>query len=153
MSSSISCGMPYVTCQLSKWHLCLSSLQMKASSKLSHSFCLPVTLWSVLPFPLHFLLGNWFLGKFCGFLKTWYHVLLFITAQACVSRGFMWGHGEWWNFLDNKGACRDSGNALLSTSICRFPEDTEHCERRLWEHGMKRAAYATHSMDHTIYSG
>lgn len=57
----------------------------------SHSFCLPVTLWSVLPFFLHFLLGNRFLGKFCGFLKTWYHVSLFITAQACVSRGFMWG--------------------------------------------------------------
>lgn len=33
----------------------------------SHSFCLPV--WSVLPFSLHFLLGNQFLGEVLWLLK------------------------------------------------------------------------------------
>lgn len=83
----------------SKWHLWLNGLQMQKSRKQSHSFCLPVTLWSVLPFFLHFLLGNQFLGKLCDFFKTWYHVLLFITALACESRGFIWGHRDWWNYL------------------------------------------------------
>lgn len=55
----------------------------------SQTFCLPGTLCLVLPFFLHFQLGNQFLGKFCGFFKMQYHVLLFITAQDCESRGFI----------------------------------------------------------------
>lgn len=35
----------------------------------SQTFCLPGTLWFVLPFFLHFQLGYWFLGKFLAFSR------------------------------------------------------------------------------------